>query len=46
MSMRGPQCGKRIATEALTRGSRDNITVVVVFFKAVQTLEKIYDGRT
>ena len=38
---------KRLATEALTRGSKDNITVIVCFFKDVSTLESVYkDGKT
>jgi hypothetical protein len=37
-------CAKRLATEALTRGSGDNITVAVAFLQPVTTLEKIYDN--
>lgn len=33
---------KRLATEAVERGSSDNITVIVVFLHPVSTLERIY----
>jgi serine/threonine protein phosphatase PrpC len=33
---------KRLATEAVERGSRDNITVIVVFLKPVSTVERVY----
>lgn len=35
-------CAKRLATEAAERGSKDNITVIVVFLQAVSTAERIY----
>ncbi|GFP85025.1 protein kinase and pp2c-like domain-containing protein [Phtheirospermum japonicum] len=35
-------CSKRLATEAAERGSKDNITVVVVFLRPVSTAERIY----
>ena len=37
-------CAKRLATEALTRGSSDSIsvTVMVVFLQPVDTIERIY----
>ncbi|KAL0555084.1 hypothetical protein IC582_009017 [Cucumis melo] len=35
-------CSKRLATEAAARGSRDNITVIVVFLHPVSTIERIY----
>ncbi|CAL5333372.1 unnamed protein product [Camellia sinensis] len=35
-------CSKRLATEAAERGSKDNITVIVVFLHPVTTAERIY----
>lgn len=35
-------CSKRLATEAVARGSKDNITVIVVFLRPVSTAERIY----
>ncbi|XP_056691166.1 protein kinase and PP2C-like domain-containing protein isoform X2 [Spinacia oleracea] len=35
-------CSKRLATEAAQRGSKDNITVIVVFLRPVTTAERIY----
>lgn len=35
-------CSKRLATEAVARGSKDNITVIVVFLHPVCTVERIY----
>ncbi|KAJ0042619.1 hypothetical protein Pint_18436 [Pistacia integerrima] len=35
-------CSKRLATEAAERGSKDNITVIVVFLKLVSTAERVY----
>ncbi|CAL5409178.1 unnamed protein product [Camellia sinensis] len=35
-------CSKRLATKAAERGSKDNITVIVVFLHPVSTAERIY----
>ncbi|CAL4949367.1 unnamed protein product [Urochloa decumbens] len=35
-------CSKRLATDAAERGSKDNITVIVVFLRPVSTAERIY----
>ncbi|KAE8702469.1 Protein kinase and PP2C-like domain-containing protein [Hibiscus syriacus] len=35
-------CSKRLATEAVARGSKDNVTVVVVFLRPVSTAERVY----
>ncbi|GAV74091.1 PP2C domain-containing protein, partial [Cephalotus follicularis] len=35
-------CSKRLATEAAERGSKDNITVIVVFLLSVSTAERVY----
>ncbi|CAA6673195.1 unnamed protein product [Spirodela intermedia] len=35
-------CSKRLATEAVARGSKDNITVIVVFLQPVSTAERVY----
>lgn len=35
-------CSKRLATEAAERGSKDNITVIVVFLRPVSTAERIF----
>ena len=35
-------CSKRLATEAVERGSKDNITVIVVFLRSVSTAERVY----
>ncbi|XP_051207656.1 protein kinase and PP2C-like domain-containing protein isoform X2 [Lolium perenne] len=35
-------CSKRLATEAASRGSKDNITVIVVFLRPVTTAERVY----
>lgn len=33
---------KRLATEAVERGSSDNITVIIIFLNPVSTLERVY----
>ncbi|XP_050231776.1 protein kinase and PP2C-like domain-containing protein [Mercurialis annua] len=38
----GGMCSKRLATEAAQRGSKDNITVIVVFLRPVSTAHRIY----
>ncbi|GAB2267098.1 hypothetical protein Dimus_002082 [Dionaea muscipula] len=35
-------CSKRLATEAAERGSKDNITVMVIFLHPVTTAERVY----
>lgn len=35
-------CSKRLTTEAVERGSKDNITIIVVFLRPVSTAERIY----
>ncbi|XP_030463730.2 protein kinase and PP2C-like domain-containing protein [Syzygium oleosum] len=35
-------CSKRLATEAAARGSKDNITVIIIFLRPVSTAERIY----
>ncbi|KAL1548777.1 protein-serine/threonine phosphatase [Salvia divinorum] len=38
----GGMCAKRLASEAVERGSKDNITVIVVFLRPVSTAERIF----
>ena len=35
---------KRLATEAVTRGSRDNVAVVVAYLEPVTTVERVFGG--
>ncbi|KAK8541982.1 hypothetical protein V6N13_137447 [Hibiscus sabdariffa] len=35
-------CSKRLATEAVERWSKDNVTVIVVFLRPVSTAERVY----
>eukprot|EP00897_Mesotaenium_endlicherianum_P007988 jgi/Mesen1/7217/ME000371S06301 len=35
-------CGKRLASEAVDRGSRDNLTVIVAYLIPVSTVERIF----
>ena len=35
-------CAKRLVTEALTKGSQDNVTVIVIFLTPVSTVEQVY----
>ena len=38
-------CAKRLATQALTRGSANNITVVVAFLQPVSPIVRIHADR-
>ena len=35
-------CAKRLATEAIAKGSQDNVTVIVTFLSPVSTVEQVY----
>ncbi|KAG0461265.1 hypothetical protein HPP92_021562 [Vanilla planifolia] len=35
-------CSKRLGSEAIERGSKDNITVIVVFLRPVSTAERVF----
>ncbi|XP_031489998.1 protein kinase and PP2C-like domain-containing protein [Nymphaea colorata] len=35
-------CAKRLATEAVERGSKDKVTVIVIFLRPVSTAERIF----